>query len=611
MYLKTIIIGFLIVGFCSCTNQESDKKIKQDHDEPQIITNTDDFESLHKKLISISSDITPEEKTKVIDALLNMAISEGRVEKDNADKSLMFLFPNDELGIALFHRISLAKANNNELAPFIQEVQEQATNTAIEGASLSATLDILAHENWEGFLARCQQIIGTSESSSRTFRVALYTKAHFLNQHGELKEAALDFMHFWALYPDRVDDLMFGKIVPPVLKDAGFYYEAYMLSSPRANEAAPYLWDYYAKMDFNKAESGDVTERSLQEQYYSLAPQHTTLLNELSGNTMASSLERIDLSARITFLARENRDYKAIGQSVEYFTKSIPQALIEAKNDVEQTRRISLCIEAVIDASSDVDSWLVPDKLVRSGLVEIDYETFILGVQESVLLLYTHYWALQKNHLANDTLTTDQFQHNVEQYLRMIEGFRMQNGILVGYDNFVDLFPESKFAPQCLYRKAEYCNSKMNAPLEATKTYQQLVDDYPNSEDAQQARLKLLLGLYTTEQFEEAYGHSQIILADEPDDQHTRSIALYISGLSLAGMGMDEEAQLAMETIVTQYPSSTKAVYALFWIGSNKLAQQEYSQALDIFTELVQKYPNDKLADRAKSYISKLSSLSQ
>ena len=66
---------------------------------------------------------------------------------------------------------------------------------------------------------------------------------------------------------------------------------------------------------------------------------------------------------------------------------------------------------------------------------------------------------------------------------------------------------------------------------------------------------------------------------------------------------------LHMNKVHEDLPGSTVAPRALYWLGAQALAGQNYGQAQTTFQELISRYPDSEYVGRAKEYINRLSAV--
>lgn len=85
--------------------------------------------------------------------------------------------------------------------------------------------------------------------------------------------------------------------------------------------------------------------------------------------------------------------------------------------------------------------------------------------------------------------------------------------------------------------------------------------------------------------------------------------AMLIEALATNDMGKSQEAIDLFIRIATDYPKSTATGRALFMAGYSYLATQRYVEARDCLQKVVDFYPNDPTASRAKELLEKLDSL--
>lgn len=164
----------------------------------------------------------------------------------------------------------------------------------------------------------------------------------------------------------------------------------------------------------------------------------------------------------------------------------------------------------------------------------------------------------------------------------------------------------------------------------AISEYQKLINDYSTSQYIQLAQFKIAMA-YEKQSLRPALDQDytnkairqfQEFVDENPDhglrSEAEKSIArlrlkLARKQLSNANtyrkMGVYESAVIYYDLILTKYYDTPVAENAMFWKGESQYKQKKYLDAQTTLTVFVEKYPQSKYSDRAKSNISKLAEL--
>jgi tetratricopeptide (TPR) repeat protein len=149
--------------------------------------------------------------------------------------------------------------------------------------------------------------------------------------------------------------------------------------------------------------------------------------------------------------------------------------------------------------------------------------------------------------------------------------------------DIINNFPSSRVAPQAYYLLANIYESVDSLKDKADEIYMKLIERFPNSTFANQARK--ILGL-----------------ANEGDDDSLKII--YEKGISLIDSNPKEAVNILIHICNGNTNSiyKQKAYYAVGWICEYKL--KDFKRALEFYKKLVEIYPNSIYADVVRNKIS-------
>jgi len=194
------------------------------------------------------------------------------------------------------------------------------------------------------------------------------------------------------------------------------------------------------------------------------------------------------------------------------------------------------------------------------------------------------------------------------------------------YQELVDNYPDSKPAPDALYRLGA-CREKLDELYPAFKAYQQLLDDYPGRGDLNDI---LSRQFKIGEAFLEGRKRDFLLLpirsglpyADEIfaaivsnatfSDYAPR--AQYNRGLALQRQGKYEEAELEYDLVYKNYSNSEMLAPAIFQKGvcayeqalGTNYDQNETARAIRWFKTFIRRFPDNEYRGAAEKYLKEL-----
>ncbi len=196
---------------------------------------------------------------------------------------------------------------------------------------------------------------------------------------------------------------------------------------------------------------------------------------------------------------------------------------------------------------------------------------------------------------------------------------------LATYREIANRYPGTASTPRALFRMAKI--QETDKPQDAFKTYQKLIDNYPQSPDftaAIEAQYKIaslfldgrrvrLLGLPTLPSMAKAQEMFEQVLKNAPFTQWA-PLAQFGLGQALEKQGKQQEAIAAYQLVVDKYPSSDVADDALYQIGyvyqsvskGGEYDQSATEKAQDAFQDFAIRYPESEKIAQATENLSSL-----
>ena len=163
-------------------------------------------------------------------------------------------------------------------------------------------------------------------------------------------------------------------------------------------------------------------------------------------------------------------------------------------------------------------------------------------------------------------------------------------------------------------------DTKRGYMIEATSTFQQVLEDYPDSKERVKALLLLARAYYSNEEYEEAKFHFQKFIELYPAHKHTNRAYFYkvmsdYKRIDLAHRDQTytQEALEGFEQLITRFPKSqylnearikkheceTILAKNIFEIGKFYFRTGSYQSAITRFKTLMGEYPDQKFQGEA------------
>jgi len=164
------------------------------------------------------------------------------------------------------------------------------------------------------------------------------------------------------------------------------------------------------------------------------------------------------------------------------------------------------------------------------------------------------------------------------------------------YSQFVKLFPKSDSAPAAMNMKGTV-QLELGAYDAATKTFDELAEKYPNSEEGKSALFSLTRSAMEIKRYDQAKVAFQKILADSGNygpDEFARI------GAAMIDAGMYPEAIEAFNQVTGRTEDRKLLERSLYGLGLAYYEQKDYEQAISSLEELMKRYPKSGLFYDAK-----------
>lgn len=601
----TLIAIILLFALQAC-GPSSENSIGSGEGNSRVALDEQSVGALRERYSSVIEQFPDHPQSEEVLALLLNAIeTETNAKGTGPREALMYVLADEALGQRLFEeRFALLTQESRTAAQsFAESVRETKPSTRIALRALQKQLDMMLAESPERFLARCDELIRTADGGKES-RIALFRRLRYYTDVGSSKLAALDALRFWSLYPDTVENMNLSLSLAARLREGGFLLEGNALEvTEKPHELAEAMLSEFNDFDrLSITRESSPSKISMSESYFRYAPD-LEMIAERATEDEASVAQRALYYARMGRIALEELDL----DRVEYFFMIYLDQVERLVADDQGFDPLHSTIEKFHQTSLiEIAKALGPNSYGRRS------RTGRLAHRRSesttrFLSRFSRVGVNLSRNIAGQSAPVDAraYAAILDRHIEFLQNQNDASGILNAYEEFIDLYPDSKQAPLYMYKKGLMLNDSLNSPTKATEVLGELASRYPESPQAIDALLKRGLILYESGLYEEAYEVCQLFIAEHADSRRVVS-AKFMAALSESAMGLNEESEVHMREIIEQYSSNMISARAIFFLGSRALSRQDYDHAQDLFEELVVKYPESSYARQAQTYISRL-----
>jgi len=162
---------------------------------------------------------------------------------------------------------------------------------------------------------------------------------------------------------------------------------------------------------------------------------------------------------------------------------------------------------------------------------------------------------------------------------------------LTTFQQLIDDFPESQYADDAQYYIAYINEKKLGYYIQALLKYQELINNYPNSPYADDAQLGIGNCYYVTYDYPHAIEAYQKLIDDCPESS-LLALAQYSIGQSYRKLANYTQAIIEFTKVIENYPESDYPAPAQYYIGYSHYQAQDYSQAILGFQKVIDNYPD-------------------
>jgi len=530
---------------------------------------------------------------QVVERLLETAERNGMGSPDEVRASLMYRFANTNIGVYLLDKNVAQEADPDRVIDYCTEVEAKAPGTPLALAALNKRLQALLDGDPTAFLNACGAIVNARPAVPEA-RVAIFSRAQYAYETARYKEAARDFVRFWATWPQTVHAMALEDTVLSTLRLAGFRFEAGLLELEEADAAAKHLWTEWEAFPQDVHLEEDLAALSPASAYFRYTPDIPRIVLSLQSLPEPQKPDPL-YCVRLALLHTERLDAQELVKMVAAFVCAVGDTL---QSSPPASSLEYLCMSSIVMIHE-------LQKVRNFGANKISPRQ----VNELLLQINDHKLELARL-LAADKGADGApiFFDEVKRYVEVASDAGDYKKAGGGYRQFLAQFPNSESAPDALLALAEFTAKKLEAPAAAVDVYAELLQKYPNTPQAPVASVKSAILCYETKRTSDAYETVQLLLAEHPDCAQAMN-ARFLAALCEAELGLDDLAEEHM-TEIARTPDPI-AARALFWLGGRRIGEQAYDRAEEIFDDLMKRFPRTTYAKQAAAYMDRLAKITE
>jgi len=164
------------------------------------------------------------------------------------------------------------------------------------------------------------------------------------------------------------------------------------------------------------------------------------------------------------------------------------------------------------------------------------------------------------------------------------------------FQQLIDDFPDSQYADDAQYYIAYINEKKLGYYIQALLKYQELINNYPDSPYADDAQLGIGNCYYITYDYLHAIEAYQKLIDDYPESS-LLALAQYSIGQSYRKLANYTQAIIEFTKVIESYPESDYPAPAQYYIGYSYYQAQNYNQAILEFQTTIDNYPSSTWPD--------------
>jgi len=240
-------------------------------------------------------------------------------------------------------------------------------------------------------------------------------------------------------------------------------------------------------------------------------------------------------------------------------------------------------------ALTNVDGYFRIDEVsIGSRTLTIAKEGYITYKRLNVWIVEDEITLIDNGNPIIVSATNDKFlfdggiiYYNLEDYSTAITTFQQ----------LINNYPDSEYADNAQYYIGYCYEKKLGYYIQALLEYQKLIDNYSNSEFADDAQMGIGNCYYATKDYSHAIEIYQKLIDNYPESS-LLALAQYSVGQSYRKLANYEQAILEFNKVMENYPESDYVAPAQYYIGYSYYESQNYNQAILEFQIAIDNYPD-------------------
>jgi TolA-binding protein len=165
------------------------------------------------------------------------------------------------------------------------------------------------------------------------------------------------------------------------------------------------------------------------------------------------------------------------------------------------------------------------------------------------------------------------------------------NNAIITFRQLINDYPDSEYADDAQYYIGYINEKKLGYYIQALLEYQKLIENYPNSEFIDDAYLGIGNCYYITYDYYHAIEAYQKII-DDYSQSNIAPLAQYSIGQSYRKLANYAQAILEFTKTIENYPESEYAAPAQYYLAYSYYDAQDYNQAILEFQVTINNYPD-------------------
>ena len=551
-----------------------------------------------EKFAALTSGATAATTEAAVAKMATEVINAGEArDEDSAIEYIVDRYRDSELGVAAVqvNLERLLKKDADQAVRYSREILRVHGNAPTAACALDFLLDRLRSSGRDEYLTVCREFIGGT--AHRLKRVALLSRINFYDQEAEPKLAALDSLLFWGIYPDFMQSHHLKPFFCGILERAGWLLEADVMRDERSSsQEANLLFDYLTKVSVGEAlETGHITNRM--QGLYVQAPDVRRILKD--GIEGLSSEDRATVLVYCARLELARAADTQVPEMINQYQRAIQSLLEEGGNGLHLRLLNQGMCRAIFDyvrLCGEAKDAVLKTRGARN-LAQLDLSLDELARIQALL--------------CRDELdppgASDCSVDALSKFFDEINVPRVNAELL---ESFTASHPMTPETVALRIKLGQLQRERLEQPQKAVETYMTIFREDPEGAQSGRAALLGCIVLVEEGQREEALGYLRqvktVLRKEDPD----YPLALYLMAICEHASGDAEAAEARVSGMLLDYPQSPISAKALLWLGSTKLAEQDYQKAAFYFEYLIDHYPESLEAKNAKEYVERLSTLS-